>query len=955
MFEEEQYRQMGHNIPVRSRKPVELEKDQSVWVILAGEMDVYVGKTKNGADGDRYVGAFGRGSFIFKLPSMDDTATTAVYAFGTEETELIEIQKDVLEESPVDIDHMSEAIEWWMKQLSQTVPSRFPYTTVDIEEKKEVEENTNIVSSKYVIWVRPVDGIASFVGDDRWVMAGESWLPLTKETWMHTWQRTEIEQATTRHLIQTKEIWHSLEQFHTWMAWADESLRKEKQTQQFERLEQRRHADQRFVTDSLYNMVSVLEKVDGEKAAPSGEPPALTVCRYIGKSLNVEIHTPSAMKNYHTSAPLLKDILKASRLRTREVMLEHGWWKGDHGPMIAYEGESSQLVALLPKRPGTYEKINTATGERRMVNAKEARTLDPKALYIYRPFPNRSLGIKDLFKQSSVSIWKMDIVLLVVFACGFGALSLFIPFTTGYLFDNVIPRAQENVLVHLFFILLVTAIVQFAFQISQGFALLRLEGKAETAIQSAVWDRILSLPAPFFRDFLAGDLAERALTISQIRQILTQVSMITLLSMMTILFNAALMFYYSAALAVTGLTIVILAVLMISVLGYMQVQYSRHLLEAKGEISGLLLQVFQGVSKLKTSVAEKKAFSLWARPFTKQRNNSIKIRSIQNYVEVIMSVLPLVSSMVLFYMMINTSTLSAGMFLGFNAAFSAVMMSMVSMSTLLMPVLEIFPMLERAKPILKAEPEVDENKESPGELVGSIELAHVSFRYDKNMAMLLKDIQLRVQPEEFAAIVGPSGSGKSTLLRLLLGFEQPESGSIFYDDKDLGHVDVREVRQQLGVVLQDSKLMSGSVLENIIGATNRSLEDAWKAARMAGFEKDIKEMPMGMHTVVGEGGGSLSGGQRQRLLIARALINNPKLVFFDEATSALDNHTQKLVMDSLEKLRATRIVIAHRLSTIANADRIFVLEHGQLVETGTYEQLIEKDGLFKEMVRRQLA
>jgi ATP-binding cassette subfamily C protein len=204
------------------------------------------------------------------------------------------------------------------------------------------------------------------------------------------------------------------------------------------------------------------------------------------------------------------------------------------------------------------------------------------------------------------------------------------------------------------------------------------------------------------------------------------------------------------------------------------------------------------------------------------------------------------------------------------------------------------------------------------------------------------------------AIVGASGSGKSTLFRMLLRFETPESGSIYYDRRDLATLDVQALRQQIGVVLQNGRIRAGSIHKNIVGTANLTVEEAWEAARMAGLDADIEAMPMGMQTVLGEGGGSLSGGQRQRLLIARALVRRPRILLFDEATSALDNTTQDTVSRSMDNLRSTRVVIAHRLSTIQRADWIYVMEKGQVVQQGAYRELLAQEGPFAELARRQL-
>jgi ABC-type bacteriocin/lantibiotic exporter with double-glycine peptidase domain len=263
------------------------------------------------------------------------------------------------------------------------------------------------------------------------------------------------------------------------------------------------------------------------------------------------------------------------------------------------------------------------------------------------------------------------------------------------------------------------------------------------------------------------------------------------------------------------------------------------------------------------------------------------------------------------------------------------------------------PMYERAKPILTQALESQGSGDAKVQLQGSIEVSHVSFRYEPDGPLILDDVNLRIEHNEFVAVVGPSGSGKSTLLRVLLGFETPTEGGVFYDGQAMSSLDVRAVRQQIGVVLQNSRVMAGDIYSNIVGNSGRSIEDAWRAARQAALDKDVEAMPMGMHTVLSPGGGTLSGGQRQRLLIARALASRPTILFFDEATSALDNVTQAVVSESLERLRVTRVVIAHRLSTIQQADKIVVLDRGRVVEIGRFDELMQKRGVFYALAKRQ--
>jgi ABC-type bacteriocin/lantibiotic exporter with double-glycine peptidase domain len=266
----------------------------------------------------------------------------------------------------------------------------------------------------------------------------------------------------------------------------------------------------------------------------------------------------------------------------------------------------------------------------------------------------------------------------------------------------------------------------------------------------------------------------------------------------------------------------------------------------------------------------------------------------------------------------------------------------------------IRPVLEQVKPIMETLPEVAEDKKVVTNVSGSIELGHISFRYNENMPWVLDDLSLKIQPGQYVAIVGKTGCGKSTLVRLLMGFETPQKGAVFYDGKNINTLDLKSLRRKFGVVMQNGKLFQGDIFSNItISAPWLTLDQAWKAAELADIADDIRDMPMGMHTIISEGSGSISGGQKQRLMIARALAPNPKILIFDEATSALDNITQKQISEALDGLKCTRIVIAHRLSTIRHCDRIIVLDKGKIVEDGTYDELLAREGFFAELVSRQ--
>jgi ATP-binding cassette subfamily C protein len=358
--------------------------------------------------------------------------------------------------------------------------------------------------------------------------------------------------------------------------------------------------------------------------------------------------------------------------------------------------------------------------------------------------------------------------------------------------------------------------------------------------------------------------------------------------------------------------------------------------------------------RLRVAGAEARAFAVWAERFAQQRRWAYQTRTISNSLAVFNAAFPTLALISVFGVIAASPTKpSTGAVLAMVAAFGGLLAALSSLSVNALMVVRVMPLLENIRPILETPPEVKPEKIHPGQLNGVVEVRQVTFRYTVHGPIILDTVSVEAKPGELIALVGPSGSGKSTLLRLLLGFETPASGAIYYDDQDLAELDLSALRRQIGVVLQNSTLLPGDIFSNIVGASALPLEAAWEAARRAGLEADIRQLPMGMHTIISEGGKTFSAGQRQRLMIARAIVNRPRLLFLDEATSALDNPTQASVVQGLETLQATRIVIAHRLSTVMRADRLYVFERGRVVQSGTYAELAEAAGPFRDLIRRQ--
>jgi NHLM bacteriocin system ABC transporter ATP-binding protein len=518
----------------------------------------------------------------------------------------------------------------------------------------------------------------------------------------------------------------------------------------------------------------------------------------------------------------------------------------------------------------------------------------------------------------------------------------------------VIPRTEWNQLAYCAAALALVAIGVAAFRTIQSVAILRLEGVLDSILQAGVIDRLLRLPVSFFRSFAAGDLTDRALGIEAIRRIAAGHTVQGLVAGVFSLFSFALMFYYSASLALTALALTLLRGVMIALSCVIRLRHERQHFDLDGKAQGLVLQLITGVGKLRVAFATRRGLAVWAQKFAEQKRQFIASQRIANLLNVFEAAFPTVATLLIFAKTMHGIKLDSGQFLAFFVAFGQSLEAVGQLATALGSALIGIPRMDRLRPLISEPEEITETRNAPGELTGAIELEQVTFRYYPAGPTILDKLTLKVSRGEYLAVVGPSGSGKSTLFRLLLGFEKPESGTIFFDGKAIDSLDIIAVRRQLGVVLQNGKLVSGSLYENICGGAHLSLERAWEAARLAGLDGDIEAMPMGMHTVIAEGTNTLSGGQRQRLMIARALVHRPRILLFDEATSALDNRTQAIVSASLAKLNVTRIVIAQRLSTVRSADRILVVAGGKIAQSGTFAELIAAPGIFSEFAKRQL-
>lgn len=825
------------------------------------------------------------------------------------------------------------------------------------------ERGAALTSGADVVWLWLEDGALSLGGDVPFT-AANTYVPLSRGMWITIEsEHAEISISDTMMVLDSSLAQKSLTRaWATFLTWTSRWFDQEDRAVQ-SHLVTRSNNDRALHERSIVHLAEVLDARDESTNVAHHNDPLLDACAIVFAAARISMRPlpPSDVRGGFREVARHHDqvaaIAGASFVRHRRVTLTGDWWQLDAGPLLGFVGERREPVALLPSAKGGYTMQNPVSGKRTLLTSAIARTINASAFTFYRPLPPVALTLSALGKLVISDTWP-DLRRVVLLAVVSAVLGLAFPIVTGRMFSDVIPSADMTNATTLFVALVAIALGSLMFELMRGLAVARAEGRSNAVLQAAVVDRLLSLRTQFFRSFSVGDLASRADAVNVVRQLITGAAVNSLLGGALALTSLALMITINAKLGLIALATIVVGAVVTLGSGAYTLRYERRRQAIAGSLSALVFELLGGVAKLHVAAAESRMFAIWTTKFRELKLISMRAGLGAALLTAFNDVLPIVSAAVVYAVAASAfskpGTLSTGDFIAFSAAFGAALAAGTSVSNVAVSLLNVVPLLERAAPILEAVPEIGDAKPDPGAISGRIELSHVSFGYLADAPPIINDVTLDMRPGEFVAFVGPSGAGKSTILRLLLGFEQPSRGAVYYDGKDLASLDTSAIRRQTAVVLQQSRLLAGDIYSNIVGAAPLSMDDAWRAAELVGLADEIKAMPMGMHTIVSDGGSTLSGGQRQRLLIARALARNPRIVLFDEATSALDNRSQEIVTQSLERLQSTRVVIAHRLTTVMRADRIFVMDHGRIVQEGRYDELVEADGLFKQLAERQL-
>ena len=945
------------------------------WQVIHGMVDIFLLDRESVSAGFRHhLLRVEAGGLLFG--ALDAAgSTTGLLAVPGNNSILAPFQLD--QPLPVPVDTMLPALQHWIGALTDAMsPGLPPAKALPVAGSQTIAAINDefLVAHEQALWLTEIPEGADFIDFGSTATCANPRLPLSARTWLALPAGQSIRLQTLADWLASGYIAAVLASFHD-LALAVRGKRLRRRIKvELANLVARQELRNEALAGSIEGLVKTIE--DRKVVETHSLHPLFAVCELVAEEVGIKLSMPNGGPDAINAAGRPVELIaRASRVQCREVGLADHWWRKDAGPLIAY-WQDGRPCALIPRLLGGYRVVDPTQRIDCKVTPTEAARISRQAVQLCEPLPDGPISLWNL-ALFSIRGTGMDALVILVMVLMAGALSLVPPLATKQVFDSVIPSNQisEAWVIGLGLFMSATAIALFG--LVQGTGLLRIEGRLDLRLQSALWDRLVRAPAGFFRAHSSGDLVSRMQSVDTMRKLLTGSVITTMVSSVMGLFSLGLMVYYAPMLSL------ILALLTISVtligffLGWRLVAMDRQVLMLSGRIQSLVVQLMEMLPKLRVAAAEDIAFRRWARFFRASQDFSNKNGHAYVAMLALMGILgPLTLAVLFGYLGFQTSELLAFFtvptswdqitgqpmsqimpmsdFVAYINAYVQFMTAITGMMTVGIRLSSLSPLKGRLKPIFQTPTEQFGAQDNPGEIVGRVEFKNVTFRYNKDGPPILKNLSLSVEPGEFVALVGPSGSGKSSAIRLLLGFETQESGSIYIDGRDLARMDKTLMREQLGVVVQDGKLIPGTIYDNLTGGADVSREDVWEAARQVGFDSDLKNMAQGLDTPINDGASNISGGQRQRLLVARALIRKPRMLVLDEATSALDNETQEIVSQTIQNMSVTRIAVAHRLSTIMKADRIFVIVAGTVVESGSYQELVEMNQVFAELVRKQI-
>ena len=933
----------------------------AVWRVESGAVDVFFVHVKNGTVHAPYkhVLRASAGQLVFGVEplSLDDGSQLELRAKGLPGFRLRAHTVDALIQPEGENRVVAQVDDWVTNVTAAVVRDIIPVPRVNVLVSKgrvpTIHPGMRASARRGVVWLSALDA-ASYLGLVDVTTDETEWLPLTQQSWLRfPGPAADVIAESSQGLLQAGLLAGSLGRFHSRILQAERLNRilaaVDDANLQMDRSTLRREDEERARSE--------LRRLIDHTTAEAGLPVLHEALQAVGQYEGIEFRFPTAgVENRSADDPVV-EIAFDSQVKARPVRLDAAtrWWTGDSGALLGFRRDGSS-VALLPGRIGRYRMRDPTTRTTTTVNRSAAAKLHEFAWMFIRPLPERTVKAKDTLKIMAKNIG-LDTARFMLAGIVAGLIAFMPAAVIAVVVDWLVPARTPGLLWLVIGTLVLLATMGFLIQTSQSTILLHVDGRAAARMTAALWDRLLRLRREHLRGFKSGEIAQRALVFQELRENLSGIVSSTLSAILFLLPALGLLFLFDATLATASLALGLAGLLVVASFGLRQIKWQRRHHLAQQALAGNMFQFLNGIEKLRATGAESSVFAFWAKGYLRKKQAEIKVERLTALTTAASGSLPMFAAAFLFAIALlrPSGTLELGAFLAVFAASMTFFAAITRLGGSAGVLAAALPAYQQAKPLL--EPTLEHHAWGKlahiGEIQGDIRLDHVSFHYDAD-SPVLDDVSIHVHAGEFVAIVGESGAGKSTLLRLILGLERPSTGAVYVDERNLLYLDDHALRRQIGVVAQNGSLQPGTILQNIVGITSdATLDDAWAAARKASLADDIRAMEMGMYTPVGEYSGLFSGGQVQRILIAAALVRNPSVVLLDEATNWLDNKSQAEVMRSIAEIAATRIVVAHRLSTIRNADRIYVMSTGKVVQSGAFEELAGTPGLFQELISRQ--
>ncbi len=962
----------GISVPCTGNQPVMLDDPDCVWFIGQGAVNLFLVESR----GEVQLAApqhLMRREAGWLLPGVApdtqhsvDGTTLGLIAKGKPGTLLKRLPATSLPE--IHPSELAEQIDTWLTAITGTLSrfaSRLPRPTALAEPGMTQTLGPSTLSVRRgVVWIsEPPRGESLYMDIvDRADVAEvsgsqEVMIPLTPTSWLTVLGEATVTGQSTEELARNGMLLPALATFHA-VALAMERLNRQLAVVDDANLERVQTTSRRTAENAarqrLFNIYD--RPIDRDSRI---EDTTLPDClRIVGQREGIDFKFPA--RSGPSESPLrLVDVLDASGVRARRVRLrsEDGWWRGDSTALLAFRAGDGQPVALLPGMFGRYREIDPVSKRSVLMTEDRARTLAKDAWMFYRPLPPGNVRPRELLAialHGSVA----DLVRLVIAGLPGGLIKLLPALALGLVANEVTAGASTGALYAIAVTVAGFGLLGALLHLLQGKTMMRLEGRAASRVEAAVWDRLMRLPPSILRRHPAGDLAMSGMTFQSLRDDVQGVVADSMLSVIFLLPVFGVIAFYDATLGVVALAVSLVSLLITVCLGLRQISPYRRMITAARRVTGRLFQIVGGIAKLRMANAEGSAYAVWAQDYREQKRAEIELDVLEGHSQAFGAALPFLAGGIMLFAVVTMSDrpVPVGDFLVVYTVFIAFQSAIVRLGESIGAIAAMVPGFDQMRPFLAAEVESEVMGEPVEHLGGDILFDRVSFRYDPDGPLILDDVTIRARPGEFVAIAGQSGAGKSTLFRLALGIDWPSTGAVYYDGRDLRHLNLKQVRRKIGSVPQSVGLHPNDLWDNLVSHhEDVANADVWNAVRVAEVTNEIKDMPMGMMTMVGTSGAVLSGGESQRVSIARSVIGSPRILLLDEATNWLDNDSQAKVMRNLTAQTSTRMVIAHRLSTLEQADRIYVLQAGKVVQCGSFDELMEVDGVFRELVKRQIA